>query len=111
MTPSLLLAPAFAGPKERTRHLKAQSLSIPAGLNLPASGLEFGAVANTFLAFFLPYEGHHIQGMPDQTTATFCIENKALLLFYLPFTRERADSWNRCIQPEMHLPAAVLPGA
>lgn len=111
MTPSLLLAPAFAGPKEGAHHLRAQRLSIPAGLRLCASGLEFGEVTNTFLTFSLQYGGHHIQGMPDQTTATFPVKNKALLLLYLPFAQERADCWNWCVQPETHLPAAVVPGA
>lgn len=111
ITPSLLLASAFGGPKGETGHLRAQSLSIPAGLSLRASGLEFGAVANTFLAFFLQYGGYHVQGLPDQTTTTFPIKTKALLLLYLPFARERADSWKRCVQPEVHLPAAVLAGA
>lgn len=56
MTPSLLLAPAFAGSKEGTRHLRAQSLSIPAGLGLP-SGLEFREVAKHISGILLAVWG------------------------------------------------------
>lgn len=82
VTPSLLPGPAFAGPKKGTSHLRAQSPSIPAALSLRAAGLEFTAIANTFLAFFLQHGSYHIQGMPDQTTTTFCIKTKASLMFF-----------------------------
>lgn len=68
----------------------------------------FGAVANTFLAFFLQYGGHPIQGMPDQTAATFHIKTKVLFLLHLPFPQQRSDSdsCNRCVPAELLLPAA-----
>lgn len=111
MTPSLLPGPAFAGPKKGTSHLRAQSLSIPAELSLRAAGLEFAAIANTFLAFFLQHGSYHIQGMPDQTTTTFCIKNKTSLLFFLPFTQGTVDSQNLCIQTEIFLSEATLQAA
>jgi len=80
MTPSLSPAPAFAGPEEGTRHLRAQSLSVPAGLSL-----EFGAVANTFLAFFLQHGGDLIQVMLDQTTTAFRTKKTSVVAFVLTF--------------------------
>lgn len=93
MALSLLPAPALAEPKEGTCHL-----SSPAGLSVHLQGSvfvqvdwNFGADANAFLAFFLQYVGHPIQGVPDQIAATFCIKTKVLLLLHLPFTQERTD--------------------
>ncbi|KAF2981662.1 hypothetical protein EK904_001124 [Melospiza melodia maxima] len=57
---------------------------------------------------FVQYGGHPIQGMPDQTAATFHIKTKVLFLLPLPFPQQRSDSdsCNRCVPAKLLLPAA-----